>query len=158
MTAVEGRPTRRPPSPAGRRVGYLIAIAVNLLLLYLVNVRPGWDAVGFLTDETVEVIPLVNLSLIVGVAVNALYLGYDGRRLVALGGLATTGVGLVVLARMWQVFPFAFSAGTDWGLVVRVVLVFAMAGSGIAMLVQFVQLLSGGRTKIPRGAVDAQVR
>jgi hypothetical protein len=143
MTAVEGRPIRRRPLPASRRVGYVIAIAVNLLMLYLVNVRPGWDAVPFLTDETVEVLYLVNLSLVVGVAVNVLYLGYDGRWFVALGGLATTGVGVVVLVRMWQVFPFAFPADSNWALVARVLLMLAMAGSVIALIVQFVQLVAG---------------
>jgi hypothetical protein len=143
VTAVERRPTHRRPPPASRRVGYVIAVAVNLLMLYLINVRPGWDAVPFLTDETVQVLYLVNLSLLVGVAVNVLYLGYDRRWFVALGALATTGVGLVVLARMWQVFPFAFTADSTWALVTRVLLVVAMVGSVIALIVQFVQLGAG---------------
>ncbi|HET6530863.1 MAG TPA: hypothetical protein VFH03_09665 [Actinoplanes sp.] len=118
-------------------------MAVNLLMLYLINVRPGWDAVPFFTDETVEVLPLINLSLVVSVSVNLLYLGYDRRWFVGLGGLATTGVGLVALIRMWQVFPFDFTADSTWALIVRVVLAFAIAGSVITWIVQFVQMVAG---------------
>ena len=76
-------------------------------------------------------------------AVNLLYVAYDARWFVALGGLVTTGVGLVVLTRIWRVFPFAFGPGFDWPLVMRVLLVLAIAGSAIALIVQPVQLLIG---------------
>jgi hypothetical protein len=143
MTAVERRPTRSRTSPASRRVGYAIAVAVNTLILYLINIWPGWDAFSFLTDDFVRVLYLVNVSLVVSAAVNVLYLVYDARWFVALGGLVTTGVGLVVLTRIWQVFPFAFSSDFNWALVVRVLLVLAMVGSGIALIVQSVQLVAG---------------
>ena len=141
MTAVERRPARTRPSPASRRVGYAVAVAVNLLMLYLINVQPGWDAVPFLTEDFVRLLYLVNVSLVVGAAVNVLYLGYDARWFVALGGLATTGVGFVVLARIWRVFPFVFSS--NWEMVVRVLLVLAMIGSVVALIVQLVQLVAG---------------
>jgi hypothetical protein len=156
MTAVDKRPIHRRPSPASRRVGYAIAVAVNLLMMYLINIRPGWQAVPFLTDDTVRVLDLVNLALVVGAAVNVLYLVYDARWFVALGGLATTGVGLVVLTRIWQVFPFAFGSGFNWALVVRLLLVLAMVGSGVALIVQLVQLLAG-RTWAAEGRPDGHV-
>ena len=144
MTTMSERPIdKRRPAPAARRAGYAIAAGINLLLLYLVNVRPGWDAVPFLNDDTATVLPLVNLSLIVAVAVNVLYLAYDARWFVALGGLATTGVGLVVLARLWQVFPFTFGVDSVWPAVFRVTLLVAIGGSIIALIVQLVQLVSG---------------
>ena len=39
-----------------------VAMTVNLVLLFLVNVAPGWQAVPFLT-ETTDVLLLVNLSM-----------------------------------------------------------------------------------------------
>ena len=47
---------RKPrPSPGSRRFGYPVAVAVNLVILMLVNVRHTWRAWGFLTeDATVE--------------------------------------------------------------------------------------------------------
>jgi len=114
MTTVPERPTDRRPAPPARhprRAGYAVAVAVNLVILYMINVRPGWEAVPFLNADTATLLAVVNLSLVVGVAVNVLYLGYEASWFVALGGLVTTGVGLVVLARIWQVFPFTFRCG-----------------------------------------------
>jgi hypothetical protein len=54
----------RPPIFA-RRFGYLIAVAVNAAILYAANVWPGWRAVPFLTEATLQVLWLVNVSLAV---------------------------------------------------------------------------------------------
>jgi hypothetical protein len=126
--------TRR-PSIASRRVGYAIAAAVNAVLLYLINVRPGWEVVPFLTGDMGAVLPLLNASLVVGIVANGTFLAYDAPWWKALGDLTTTCVGLVVLVRLWTVFPFAFTGGFDWALVVRVLLVVAVAGTAIAVVV-----------------------
>lgn len=88
------------PGTASRRAGYLISIAVNLAMLWLVNVRPGWSAVPFLTGATVRVLFLINTSLIVGVLVNALQVAHDPPWLVNVGGLVTTGVGVAAMVRL----------------------------------------------------------
>ena len=120
------------PSPATRRAGYVIAVVVNAVLLYLVNVRPGWQAVPFLTADMSLVLPVVNLSLIAGVVANLTFLVNDARWWKSLGDLITTGISLAVLARLWQVYPFAFSDSFDWSLFVRVLLIVAMVGTGVA--------------------------
>ena len=72
MTAVGSRGTARRgppkprPGPTARRSGYVVAAAVNAVLLYLVDVRPGWDAVPFLTADTTLVLGAVNASLVAG--------------------------------------------------------------------------------------------
>jgi hypothetical protein len=88
-------PARR-PRPAGRRVGYLIAVVVNAALLFVLNGQPGWQDVPFLTSATSQVLGLVNLSLAVGLAVNLVYLAYDPPWLKSLGDLLTAGIGLAV--------------------------------------------------------------
>ena len=50
------------------RWGYGFSALVNLVLAWAVNVWPGWEAVAFLDDATTEVLPLVNLSLLILVA------------------------------------------------------------------------------------------
>lgn len=129
-------------SPAGRRPGYVVAALINAVGLYLINVSPGWDAVPFLTQQTPQVLGIVNAMLISTLAVNLLYLFTDPRWLVALCGIGTTLLGLIGLLRIWQVFPFDFGATSiDWPLIFRVCLVVGIVGSCIAILVQFVQLL-----------------
>lgn len=135
-------PARRPTQP--RRAGYVGAIIVNAVLLYLINAHPGWQAVPFLTPATRQVLGIINLVLAVNVGVNVVYLIYDGVRLKALGDLATAALGLAAVIRLWQVFPFAFhGSASGWAVVVRVLLVLGIVGSSIGILVLIIRLLTG---------------
>ncbi len=146
-TVVAPRATKR-PSVAARRTGYVIAVGINIVLLWLANVEPGWQVLPFLTRDMEQVMPLVNASLVVGAVANVGYLAADPRWLKALGDIVTTGVGIVAMVRMWQVFPFDFGAASfDWALLVRWVLGVGIVGSAIGVLVNLVSLLSGTRSR-----------
>jgi hypothetical protein len=134
----ESRATRRRPSAAVRRAGYLIAILINAALLYLINVWPSWHVVPFLTPATTAVLPWINGSIIVGMVANAVYLFVDARWVRAFGDVATTAVGLAALVQVWIVFPFEFNPATPWTLLARLVIALTVAGSAIAIVVQFV--------------------
>ena len=130
------------PSTAARRVGYLAAASINAVLLYLIAVSPGWQAVPFLTDDTTRVLGLVELSVVVGVFCNLLYTVADPLWLRASGALVTTAVGLVVLTRLWQVFPFEFDErGVDWAWWIRLALVVGVVGSVIGLIAHTVNLV-----------------
>jgi hypothetical protein len=138
---------RRQPV-ASRRLGYTIAVAVNAVLIYLVNVSPGWDAVPFLTPATTEVLPWVNASMIAGVVANALYVAWDPTWFKALGDIVTTSIGIVAMVRIWQVFPFDFTGSSfDWALVARFALGFGIGGSIVAILVALVTLVRSLATR-----------
>jgi hypothetical protein len=140
-------PARRPPV-AARRAGYAVAAALTAVFWFLLNVSPGWQIMPFLTDDTARIIPLLNLSLGVSIVVNLVYLVYDPPWWRSLGDLVTTSVGLAVLVRFWQVFPFAFTGSIDWSLVARVTLFVAIAGSIVGIVVNLVAFLRGvGRRK-----------
>lgn len=131
-----------PPSAAARRFGYAVAVVVNLVLLSLANVWPGWQVLPFLDDRFVEVLPWVNASLAVGAVANLVNLIFDRRWLRAIGDLASTGVGLVALVQLWTVFPFAFGATSfPWEFIVRTVLIVGIIGSAIAIVVALVTLV-----------------
>ena len=108
-------PRKARPPLAIRRFGYLVGALVNAVALYLVNVRPGWDVVPFLTPQTEEVLPWVNASIVAGLVANVLYLVYDARWFRALGDMVTTGLSMVAMIRIWDVFPFAFSTAGPTG-------------------------------------------
>lgn len=138
----------RRSSAGSRRVGYVIAAVLNAALLYLLNVAPGWQTLSFLTNDTTHVLALVNFSLLAGVVVNVMYLACDPPWLKSLGDLVTTGIGLAVLIRLWQVFPFDFSGTSfNWALLVRVALVVATIGAVIGMVTQIVSLLRSARLR-----------
>ena len=154
----QGAASRRSrPGPAGRRFGYAVAVVVNVALLLLVNVWPTWRVVPFLTDDMLDVLPLVNLGLIVGALVNLVDLVFDRRWIRWAGDLITSVIAVITLWRFWQVFPFDFpDTGFDWALLVRILLVVAIVGTAIAVVVQAVILVrvllgrpAGGRPGEP---------
>ena len=123
---------------ASRRVGYAVAVAVNAVMLFLVNRSPGWEAVPFLTGRTAEVIPIVNASLVVGIVANVVYLVRDPVWLRAAGDVVTTGVGLAALVRIWQVWPVDLTSG--WDVLARVLVGLGVVGSMIGILAALVRL------------------
>lgn len=138
---------RRPPL-AARRTGYLVSVLVNVLMLFGVNVWPGWEAVPFLTADMTLVIGLVNASIIVGIVANVVYLVRDSRWVRAIGDIATNSVGLAAMVRLYQVSPFDFSGSTfEWIRVVQILLFVGIAGALIGIIVAIVSLV--------RSAMDA---
>jgi len=136
-------PTGR-PGPVARRAGYLIAVVVNGVVWYVVNVHPTWHAVRFLTADTRAVLPLFNFSLVATIVANLVYVAYDPRWMTAAGGVVTTTIGLAVLVRLLRVFPFDFPAQPPWALIARILLVFAIVGAAIGLLVEFGRLVGAG--------------
>jgi hypothetical protein len=113
-------------------------------MLYLVNRRPGWEAVPFLTPDTEKVLGLVNASIVAGLVANLVYLVADPPRLRSLGDLVTTGIGLAAMVRIWQVFPFSFEeGGFPWETVFRWFLAIGIVGSAIGIVVALVTLVRG---------------
>lgn len=131
--------TRRPSAP-DRRVGYMIAVGINAVLLWLIHGWPGWDVLPFLTADTPRVLGLIDASLVAGIAVNVVQVAWDPRWLTTVGALVTTAFGLAAMVRVLQVFPFAFGPGFDWALVARILLILGIAGTVIALLVNVVSL------------------
>jgi hypothetical protein len=129
-------PRRQPPGPAARRFGFAVAAFVDLLLLFLGNIWPGWQVLPFLTGATVQVLPWINASLAVGVVANVANLIFDRAWLKAFGDLVTTSVGLAAMIQLWVVFPFDFGESTfPWVVIVRTLIVIAIAGSAIGIVV-----------------------
>lgn len=136
------RSRKSQPGPVGRRVGYAVAIVVNVMLLLLVNVWPTWRVLPFLTEGMLDVLALVNLGLIAGMVANLLNLLFDARWLRAAGDLVTSVIAVFTLLRFWDVFPFAFpDSGFDWALLTRVLLGVAIVGTVIGVIVQVVLLV-----------------
>ena len=108
-----------------------------MALWFVINTWPGWWELSLLTAEAIQVVWLVNLSLVVGAGVNLVYAVLDPPWLKAIGEFITTGVALIVLVQAWRVFPFDFrGSSVNWTPVTRVVIVVAIVGTVIGLLVQ----------------------
>jgi hypothetical protein len=128
----------------GRRIGYIVAILVNVAFAWILNVWPGWQEIPFLTPAAGDVVPLVNFSLTVAVVANLVYLFADGVRVKAFGEMVVGVVNLMVTAVLLEVFPFSFTgywAGWEW--MARFVLIIALIGTGISVVVNLVRLVRG---------------
>lgn len=135
------RSTRR-PSRDVRRVGYALSAGINLALLWVVNVTPGWGVVPFLTDDFARVVGVVNVSLLVGVVANLAYVAADPSWLRRLGDAITAAFALVVLLQLVTVFPFDLGTGwSGWVTVLRAGLALACVGTAIGVLANLVQFV-----------------
>lgn len=139
--------TRAAPRP-GRRIGYLVAIAVNVVILWIANNLLEWEWPRFLTPDFDEVLPILSASIIASIVVNALWVLYDRRWFKAMGDIVTSAFGLAVCVRTLQVFPFDFSTyAHDWSWLVRLVMWVGIVGSAISVLVNLAKLVSSATTR-----------
>lgn len=131
----------------GRRIGYAVAIVVNLLIYGVINVWPGWESFDFVTAAAADVVPLVNLSIGLSILVNVVYVLADGTRVKALGEVISPAVAMVACIVVLDVFPFDFSAyAFPWALLTRFILVIAILGSVVSVLVNLYRLIRGPRS------------
>lgn len=129
---------------AGRRLGYGVAIAINLVLVWVVGNLLEWELVGFLTPEFADVAPLIQVGLWVTVGANVVYMMDDRTFSTRAARLVVDIVNLFVTFRVFTVFPFDFSAHTfNWGFVFRAVLVIALIGTAIGAVVHLGRLFKG---------------
>lgn len=127
---------------AGRAVGYAFAALANIFLLFLINVWPGWQDFGFLTAAAGELLPLVNVSLIVGMLFNAFYLISDPTWLRGLGDAVGAALSLVILLLLLAEWPFTLpNEGVEIGL--RIGLIIGAFGAFVAVVAGIVRFAKG---------------
>lgn len=149
-SALEGSPAaahqpRRVPTSA-KRFGYLVAAAMNGVMLWVAHRLLDWGWPGFLTNDFERVIGLVTASFIASIAVNLALAVHPSGRLRPFADLVTAAFALAVGLRMWEVFPFDFTGyATDWTGLVRVALGVGIALTGIAIIANLAQLVTGSR-------------
>ena len=129
-----------------KRFGYSIAIALNALFLFFVNNVLEWGLFSWLTNDFEQVIPILNFSLGLGIVLNAIYLIGDPPLLKSSTQLISNIVSLLVVVRMYRVYPFDFGAYSfNWDLLMRIMLILGIVGTSIGIiseLVKSVRLLS----------------
>jgi hypothetical protein len=131
------------PGVSSPRLGYSIAIAVNLVMLVITQNILEWGWLPFLTADFALVEPWISLSLTASVIVNVIYLFDDTPVVKAIGQVGVNLLSVFVTYQVLQVFPFDFSAYVfDWEIVARVVLILAMVGASIGAVAEIVKLVA----------------
>ena len=135
------RPPSTGPGAGARRFGYLVSIAVNLVILYLANGVPNWD-VPFITNDWPDVLWAVNLSLQATIIANLVFLAYDPRWFRHSARILLAALSIIVFYTLYRVFPFDLGRAL-YDQIARIALLAGMVGVGIALIVEFVGLILG---------------
>ena len=132
--------TTRPTT--ARRVGHILSILTNAVMLWAAYQLLDWGWPGFLTGDFAQVLGILTLSLLASAIASAGFLFRDRGRFRALADLVTGSISIAVLMRLWSVFPFDFAAyDQDWSWLVRVVIVVGVVGTSIGLIVSVVRLV-----------------
>ena len=125
----------------GRTGGYIAAIVVNFVILYVFNNLLSWQ-VPFLTQDWVAPLAFFNVAIVATIGANIVFLAYDSpwfRHLVQAG---LSVLGFLAVYMVWAVFPFDFPAEI-WNLLGHIVLALIMVGLGIGIVVDVVKVVIG---------------
>jgi len=136
-------PGRTEVVPAGvKRLGYAVAIALSVGILFLVNNLPEGDQIPFLTSDFEQLLPIINALLFTSIAVNGVWILYDAAWFHSAGRITLNVLIIAVLALTYRVFPFDFSAyDSDWENLMRVLMVGVIVALTIATIVEIVKLI-----------------
>lgn len=127
-----------------KKFGYLLAAAVNVVLLWVAHQLLDWEWPGFLTPDFDDLLPILTFSFVASIVVNLVYAWNDAHPIKPLGEMITAAIGFAVAVRAWRVFPFDFSDyDSDWSWLVRVILVVAMVGTAVGFIAQLFKLATG---------------
>ena len=125
------RDVSRPIRPAQRRngsvVGHVVAEVWWLLVLFALNVLPGWHAIPFLDASAGSLLWLVNLCIVARLVAHLVYLADGAGRFRPAGDYLIALLDLIVAAEVLVEFPFDFgAAGATWETATRLLLVSAI--------------------------------
>jgi hypothetical protein len=121
------------------KAGYVAVIIINAIMIYIFNNLLNWG-VPFLTSDYSGVLWAINLSLGMTITVNILFLIYDPGWFRHLAQIVLNVIALFVAFIIFTVFPFTF-ADKSWAFWVKIALIVIMAGTGIAIIVEFFRLI-----------------
>lgn len=127
----------------GRRIGYAVALLVNVAILLIVLNILEWDVFPWLTDDFSQVVPWIGFSLAATITLYFVYLFEDTQPLKSAGQIVVNLISIVVISQIFRVFPFDFSRYSfNWEVVARLLLALAMVGAAIGVITETVKLAS----------------
>jgi hypothetical protein len=133
-----------------KKTGELTVSSIaNLVGIVLFNTVPLWRQYtqGVVLEDFARILWAANISFLVQLAGNLSLMFYRPPRFAAFVQLFTTSAALMSMIVFLAIFPLDFSqVGLAWvNTAMKVVLIAAMGGTGIALIVQIVQLSVGWR-------------
>lgn len=122
------------------RASFVVAIIFNLIFIYIVNQIPYWD-ISFITSAWIETLWILNLSLVVTIIGNLLFLYYHPQWFRSLAQIVMSAFAFWAIKTLYAVFPFSFSQ-SSLDLLTWFILIILMLGVAISILVEGVKLVA----------------
>jgi hypothetical protein len=111
--------------------GQVFAVAFWLVVLFAVNVYPGWHTLPLLSSAAASVLWLVNLCIVARIIAHLVYLVDDAGRYRPIGDYVIALIDLVLAAELLRVFPFDFGEASEWATTVQILLLTGVVWSGL---------------------------
>jgi hypothetical protein len=126
-----------------RKAGYVFAIIWAVAWLAVFNVIQDFHLV-FIKPSFATWLPIANAMIAASIACYAVMLAYDSPWFRMLMEMMTSIFGFAAVYWLLNIYPLDFGAiaGLDWiDILVKIGLVFAMVGLGIAIVVNFIKMM-----------------
>jgi O-antigen/teichoic acid export membrane protein len=131
---------------SSRRIGYLIAIAVMIAVLYVLLHLYEWN-VPFLTEDYNDLLWYIRLSIYASIAAHAIFLMYDPKWFRHLLKAAANVFSALSAIMFYVIFPFDFHT-EQLNKIVKIVLLIIVILSLISILTEiFKAIRSMGKEK-----------
>jgi hypothetical protein len=122
-------PTSSIPS-SGRRFGYLVSIAINFVMIYVVNNLLTWN-VPFLTERFIECLWAINLSISASIFIQFIHLFYDPKWFRSLMQALASVFSLVSTYIFWRIFPLDLSENMAQMVNLVIIIIIVLIGLSI---------------------------
>ncbi len=135
---VKNKAEEKVSKPCTRRFGYIITIIVHVALFYVVNNLLNWN-LQFVKEEWLEVIGILNISILLNIIIYSLFVGYDQRSFYYGGRFALDIISIVVMYRLFVIMPFDFNGlyELNWlNTVFPIVMLVGIIGTIISIIVR----------------------
>lgn len=112
---------------------YIASIIVNIVLLYVANNLLAWNT-PHLAEGFTASLWILNISLVVTIIFNLIFLVVNPKWLVSLGQAITSVISAIALYTFYVTFPLDFTGGNEQ--LAKVIIIFALIATLIGALVQ----------------------
>lgn len=123
---------------------YIASIIFNLIFLYIANNLLDWNA-PFLTSDFTAVLWLVNISLVLTIIFNIVFLAFNSARVRALLKMVLNMISFFVALSFYFIYPLDFSSvsyGDTLDLVAKILIIIGIIGSVIGAVAEFAKIFT----------------
>lgn len=130
--------TRGKSHPSGaRKIGYIAAIVVMILLIYVLRHLRQWGF-DFLTDDFRKCLYYIELSIYISIAAQVLFIFYDNRWFRHIVKGLTNIAGAVAMIMIYVIFPFDIEGGS-WDRWIRIGILILFGFTVIGTIVEIIK-------------------